>query len=203
MRSDAASPLVVALVMAAGYSRRFGDDDKRLARLASGQTLLAATVARARQAFAHIRVVIREEDEAARLGLADDVALIRVRQAHRGLGASMAEAVTSLGRDTATSNATAVAILLGDMPWISREALTALQQRATPDTILRPCHAGKPGHPVIFGRTLWPELEALSGASGAREVIRRHPCRYHEYDMADGGLFQDIDTPVDLSRGAL
>ncbi len=207
MHSDSGYP-VAALIMAAGYSRRFGEDDKRLARLADGRTLLAATVARTRQAFAHVRVVIREEDDAAllgltELGLTDDVALIRVRHAHLGLGASMAEAVAALGRDTALGDIAAVAIVLGDMPWMSREALTALQRLATPDTIVRPCHASRPGHPVIFGRTLWPELEALTGASGAREVIRLHPCRYHEYAMPDGGLFHDIDTPTDLSRRAL
>lgn len=40
---------VVALVMAAGYSRRFGAADKRQARLKNGRTLLVASVANARR----------------------------------------------------------------------------------------------------------------------------------------------------------
>ena len=194
---------VVALVMAAGYSRRFGADDKRLAPLADGHSLLTASVAKARQAFNQLRVVIREDDDPSLLGLADDVALIRVRHAHLGLGASIAEAVAILSRDPTLSNTHAVAILLGDMPWIKPEGLIALQQLATRDTIVRPCHAGKLGHPVIFGRMLWPDLEALTGASGAREVIRHHAARYHQYDLQDVGLFGDVDTPADLLKNCV
>lgn len=62
---------VVALVMAAGYSRRYGDADKRQARLADGRTLLATTVARIEQAFLQVRVAIREEDDALQLGGAE------------------------------------------------------------------------------------------------------------------------------------
>ena len=191
---------VVALVMGAGSSRRFGEDDKRLAPLAEGRSLLTASVATARQAFAQLRVVIREEDDPGLLGLASNVTLIRVRHAHLGLGASIAEAVAALSRDATLSDTHAVAILLGDMPWMKPELLAALQRLATRDTIVRPCHAGQPGHPVIFGRSLWPDLEALTSISGAREVIRRHACRYHEYDMQDDGLFRDIDTPADLVK---
>lgn len=199
MHSDTGYPMV-ALVMAAGYSRRFGEYDKRLARLADGQALLAATVARARQAFAQIRVVIREEDDPAQLGLADNVALIRVRHAHLGLGESLAEAVTALGREPTLDDAAAVAILLGDMPYVLPATLFTLQQYATRDSILRPCLGGKPGHPVIFGRAFWPELEALTGASGAREVIHRNASQYREYAMQDTGIVRDIDTPAELSH---
>ncbi|MGO2393411.1 MAG: NTP transferase domain-containing protein, partial [Halomonas sp.] len=59
---------VVALVMAAGYSQRFGQHDKRSAMLANGQSLLATSVAHAEHAFALLRVAIRADDTPSLLG---------------------------------------------------------------------------------------------------------------------------------------
>tara|TARA_R110000796_G_scaffold249339_1_gene377002 strand:- start:1689 stop:2306 length:618 start_codon:yes stop_codon:yes gene_type:complete len=190
---------VVALVMAAGYSRRFGEDDKRCATLTDGRSLLAASVANAEQAFPILRVAIREEDDLDLLGLAEKTPLVRLHQAHLGLGASIAEAVAELSHDARLKSVEAVAILLGDMPWIQQETLLSLQRIATRDTIVRPCHEGKSGHPVIFGRTLWPALEALSGHTGAQEIIRNNAAHYREYHVQDAGTMMDIDLPAHLA----
>ncbi len=191
---------VVALVMAAGYSRRFGPRDKRCALLADGRSLLATSVAHAEQAFPLLRVAIREEDDATLFGLSEGTPLIRLRQAHLGLGTSLAEAVTALSNDARLNSVEAVAILLGDMPWLRRDTLLTLQRRATRDTIVRPCFKGKQGHPVIFGRAVWPALQSLSGDTGAIGVIRRHISRYREYDVEDEGTFIDIDALEDVTR---
>ncbi|HBM29467.1 MAG TPA: nucleotidyltransferase family protein [Halomonas sp.] len=190
---------VVALIMAAGYSRRYGEADKRQERLADGRTLLATTVARTEQAFSQIRVAIREEDDAFQLGLAASTPLIRLRQAHLGLGASLAEAVAALGGDCRLNDSKAVAVLLGDMPRIHPATLRALQQQATRDTIWRPRYGGQPGHPVLFGRAFWPELAHLRGETGAKSLIQRHPSHYHTHDVDDAGTLFDIDTPDALA----
>ncbi|MFI8751782.1 NTP transferase domain-containing protein [Vreelandella lionensis] len=190
---------VVALVMAAGYSRRYGEADKRQERLADGRTLLATTVARTAQAFSQVRIAIREEDDAFQLGLAASTPLIRLRQAHLGLGASLAEAVTALGGDRRLNDSEAVAVLLGDMPRIQPATLRALQQQATFNTIWRPRYDGQPGHPVLFGRAFWPELEHLRGETGAKSLIQRHSSHYHTYDINDAGILLDIDTPDALA----
>lgn len=190
---------VVALIMAAGYSRRYGEADKRQERLADGRTLLATTVARTEQAFSQVRVAIREEDDAFQLGLAASTPLIRLRQAHLGLGASLAEAVAALGGDCRLNDSKAVAVLLGDMPRIHPATLRALQQQATRDTIWRPRYGGQPGHPVLFGRAFWPELAHLRGETGAKSLIQRHPSQYHTHDVDDAGTLFDIDTPDALA----
>ncbi len=191
---------VVALVMAAGYSRRYGDADKRQARLADGRTLLATTVARIEQAFLQVRVAIREEDDALQLGLAPSTPLIRLHRAPLGLGASLAEAVAALSRDRRLKDAQAVAVLLGDMPRFQPETLLTLQQCITRDTIWRPCFRGQPGHPVLFGRDFWPALAGIDGESGAASLIRQHASHYRTHDVDDAGVVFDVDTPDTLSN---
>lgn len=205
MRSESAPPSterLVAVVLAAGYSRRFGTADKRRARLPDGRPLLAATLARVGEAFPLLRVVLREDDDPVALGLPATLSstppIIRAPRAERGLGASLGDAIAAIGRDDALADVEAAAILLGDMPDIRLETLQTLQRLATRSAIVRPCHRGQPGHPVFFGRDFWPELEALDGDDGAREVIRRHRDRYREISVEDPGVCRDIDTPGDL-----
>ena len=191
---------VVAVVLAAGYSRRFGAADKRCARLADGRGLLAASVVRAGEAFPLLRVVLREDDDPIALGLPGTTPVIFAPRAQRGLGASLGDAIAALGRDDALANVEVAAILLGDMPDLRLGTLHALQRLATRSRIVRPCYVGRPGHPVLFGRDFWPELEALDGDEGARDVIRHHRDRYHEIAVEDSGVCRDIDTPADLTR---
>ncbi|MCH4565333.1 nucleotidyltransferase family protein [Halomonas sp. EGI 63088] len=185
--------------MAAGHSRRYGAADKRIARLPDGRRLLAATVTRAQEAFPLLRVVLREEDDPAALGLPRETPIIRAPRAERGLGASLADAIAAIAGDDALADTEAAAILLGDMPDIRLDTLQALQRLATRSGIVRPCHAGRPGHPVLFGRDFWPELAALDGDDGARDVIRRHRDGYREIAVEDPGVCRDIDVPAELA----
>ncbi|MGR4068952.1 nucleotidyltransferase family protein [Billgrantia sp. C5P2] len=191
--------LVVAIVLAAGFSRRFGAADKRLAPLPDGRPCLAASVERAGEAFSLLRVVLRQGEEPVALALSRETPVINVRHAQRGLGTSIGEAITALDRADALTNVEAVAILLGDMPSIRLETLHTLQRHATRSSILRPSYRGQPGHPVLFGRDFWPELAALDGDSGANGVIQRHIERYRVMPVDDAGVCRDVDTREDLS----
>ncbi|MCI0509013.1 molybdenum cofactor cytidylyltransferase [Chromohalobacter marismortui] len=189
---------VVAVIMAAGSSRRFGEQDKRRALLAGGETLLNASFARAVEAFTHCRVVLRDTETPAPLGLAEHASVIGVAHADRGLGTSLAEAFATLAGDPSLAEVQAAAILLGDMPAIRVDTLRRLQHAADTAHILRPCHASHPGHPVLFGRAFWPALTRLDGDAGARRLIRQHPERCRTIEVDDPGILLDVDTPADL-----
>lgn len=71
----------------------------------------------------------------------------------------------------------AAVILLGDQPRIApaaiREALAAYQRTGGP--VVRTMYRGRPGHPVLLDRSIWPTVMAQSGDQGARDVLERHP----------------------------
>lgn len=192
---------VVALVMAAGRSRRFGGDDKRLACLADGRPLLATSLASVQQAFSSWFVVLRRDDDAARLGIADETGVIRSPRADEGLGGSLADGVAALDQAPLADNIVACAVLLGDMPYIHLATLNSLCQRATAQRIVRPLYAGRPGHPVLFGRRFWPELMQLEGDAGGRELLRRYSQDVKLQEVNDPGVHADIDHASDLARG--
>jgi molybdenum cofactor cytidylyltransferase len=96
------------------------------------------------------------------------------------------------------SNADAVAIFLGDMPWITAASIDRLIAAAAADRIVLPEFNGQPGHPVIFGRRFWPELLLVTGDTGARSVLQAHPEAVQRVKVDDPGVLQDVDTPQAL-----
>nr|WP_314483043.1 nucleotidyltransferase family protein [uncultured Pseudomonas sp.] len=184
---------VAALVLAAGRSRRFGAD-KRRALLADGRSLLAHSVERARAVFEDVRVVVREDEGREDFDLGTACRWVVSPQAAAGMGHSLAAGVASL----ADSDAQAVAILLGDMPWIEAATFRYLAEAAQASTIVLPRHAGQQGHPVIFGRAFWPALEQLGGDEGAKAVVQANRACCTVIEVPDAGVLMDVDTPQAL-----
>lgn len=184
---------VVALVLAAGSSVRFGGD-KRRATLDDGRSLLEHSVERACAVFGDVRVVLRAGERGEGLGLPGDCRIIASPDAGLGMGHSLAAGAASL----IDSDAQAVAILLGDMPWIAPASLRRLAEAATASAIVLPRHAGQQGHPVLFGREFWPALAQLAGDEGARSLLRAHPSHCVVVTLEDAGVLRDVDTPQAL-----
>lgn len=188
--------MIVALVLAAGQGRRFGTD-KRRAGL-EGSTLLARSVERALEAFGEVRVILRVGERAEDFGLPAGCRVIHSPDAALGMGHSLAAGAASL----CDSDARAVAVLLGDMPWIAPSTLRQLADAASASTILFPLYDGQRGHPVLFGRDFWPRLADLRGDEGARAVVAAHRERCVSLQVDDAGVLRDVDTPEALLRWA-
>lgn len=192
---------VVTLVMAAGRSRRFGPADKRLARLPDGRTLLGASLEASLVLSSRCLLVLRAGECLAALGLdagAGAPQWLVAPRADEGLGASLGDAFTRLLEDPEMQGVEAAAVWLGDMPAITPATCRRLAAAAEPGRIVRPRHAGRPGHPVLFGRAFWPRLATLAGEQGARGVIADHPRARQEIEVEDAGVHRDVDTPASL-----
>jgi molybdenum cofactor cytidylyltransferase len=187
---DSETPTVFGLVLAAGQSRRFGTD-KRRALLPCGRTLLQASIDNSQAVFGTTWVVLREDDDPSALGIPSGVTVVRSPDARLGMGHSLAAGIQALQ----ASRATAVAVLLGDMPWIAPDTLRTLVAMADPERIALPVHEGQRGHPVIIGRRFWPALVGLEGDQGARAVIAGHADCVDVFECSDAGVLRDADTP--------
>jgi len=76
--------------------------------------------------------------------------------------------------------------------------LAAFQESGAP--IVRPVHGDRPGHPVLFGREVWGELEAPDLESGARDIVHRHHAEIHEVPVEDPGIAIDVNTREEYGR---
>ncbi|RMQ40829.1 hypothetical protein ALQ04_00937 [Pseudomonas cichorii] len=187
------APYVIGLILAAGRSKRFAGD-KRQALLPDGRNMLQTCIDTSRQAFPEVWVVLRGDDDTQALGIAHDIKIVRSEQADLGMGHSLASGIQALMHTPAS----AVAILLADMPWLQAKTLRNLGQIADPQRMALPLHEGQRGHPVIIGRQFWPELLSLEGDQGARALLAANPERCDVVPTDDAGTVRDADTPAAL-----
>ena len=161
-------PERVALLLAAGFSRRYGSDK----RLAGSPPLILRTLATLLPCHDSVLVVLRQRDETLCRLLADSGAELTQVPRDGGLGDSLAHGVRTLlasGRPIHS-----LLITLADMPHLSPTSLRALQAAQTGREIVRPLHQGLPGHPVSFPADLLPELASLEGEEVGEVVLVLH-----------------------------
>jgi molybdenum cofactor cytidylyltransferase len=179
-----------AMVLAAGFSRRFGTS-KQLARLPNGKTVLEQTLLNLSSVTSNILLVTRAEisPTTEHLGIKSCVC----DNADQGMGASLAYGMTQI------PDWEAVMICLGDMPFMSGDSYQKLLAAADADRIIVPTLGSQTANPCVFGQRFYSELKLLQGDSGGRSIIKRHPDSVIALPMTDQGLLQDIDTPADLA----
>lgn len=189
-----------AIVAAAGFSRRFGGD-KRLAPI-DGEPMLLASLRQVQAALvkfadAELVVVVRARDTLVAPMLASlPLRTVRAPAWPVGLGVSIAAGLESLLHRGC--NPDALAVCLGDMPFVESGTLRRLLEHSGPERIVIPVCGGRRGHPVIFGRHYFPELLGLRGGDGAKAVIRRHVLAVEAVPVQDPGVVRDIDTAEDF-----
>jgi molybdenum cofactor cytidylyltransferase len=188
--------VIAALLLAAGSARRFGAP--KLLQQLEGRPLVRWSAEWLRGApVDEIVIVVPEEHVGIRSALTGfDARFVVNPHADRGMGSSIACGVSALAPDT-----TAALIALADEPMAGRAALLRTVERyeAGGVSIVAPTYRGVSGHPVLFDRSTFDELLALSGDRGARAVVERDPGRVAVVEMNEMQPI-DVDTPADLAR---
>ncbi len=93
----------------------------------------------------------------------------------------------------------AALFLLADQPSVDSETINQLIDAYQPDKppILRPSFEGKPGNPVLMGKTVFSRLLELEGDQGGKGVFRFFQDRMKEVPVQHRGIHTDLDTPED------
>lgn len=96
----------------------------------------------------------------------------------------------------------AVLVCLTDQPLLLPQTIMTLitTWRASRAAIVAPTYRGQRGHPVLFSRSMWPELLGLADTDMPRTVLHRHADSVQYLAVEDAGIVIDIDTPDDYQR---
>ena len=177
--------IIVGLLLAAGFARRFGSD-KLLATLPDGVPVAVAAarhlVAAIPQSIAVVRPSVSALDDALR---AEGLRVVPCEEAIHGMGASLACAVRAAGP------AAGYVVALADMPYIAPSTIQAVAAALIArDLIVAPSFGKKRGHPVGLPGRYYAELIALDGDEGARRLIERDGVELLEIE--DEGPMRDF-----------
>lgn len=186
------APPLQILILAAGSARRMRGADK-LTEPVDGQPLLRQIAARAVETGLPVTVTLSPAHTARAAALQGlPLRCQTIADAAQGMAHSLRGGLAGLPAEAA------LLLLLADLPEITTADLRRMAEAhaATPRLILRATDAsGIPGHPVLFPAWTRPELMALSGDAGARQILQRHAARVRLIALPDRHATTDLDTP--------
>lgn len=189
--------MISGIVLAAGRSSRMGRP-KQLLELA-GRPLLQHVLDVAERAPLEEIVLVLGDSAGpvwAALRPGPRVRVALNRGFAEGQSTSLRTGIWALSPD-----AEAAVVLLGDQPGVRADAVAAVVEsfRAGAGPVVQTTYGGRPGHPVLFARPVWAELEGAAGDEGARGVLAAHP-EWRRTVEVGGEPPTDVDDEEDYRR---
>ncbi|MGH7152961.1 MAG: nucleotidyltransferase family protein, partial [Acetobacteraceae bacterium] len=188
------APVIAAVVLAAGRSRRMAPHNKLLITDRAGKPMIARVVDNVLSSKARPVLVVTghqpKEIEQALGGR--PVRYVHAADYAEGLSASLKAGIAAVPSDAA-----AALVCLGDMPLVTGRMIDRLLDAYDPDEgrmIVLPTFRGKQGNPMLWDRRFFPEIMAISGDSGARFLLGKYLENVAEVEMADDAVVRDFDT---------
>ena len=192
-----ASKNIVAVVLAAGASRRMGQANK-LTVPVNGTPMVARVVdALQESGIDEVIVVTGHAPKEIQAALGNrEVELVHNPDYEEGMGSSVRTGVSTVADDV-----DGVLIALGDMPWVGTGVIGRLLDAFSPDgdlSIYIPMFGRKRGNPVLWGSRHFPELRQLSGDVGGKALFHSHAAAICYVDVESAAVNIDVDTPEAL-----
>lgn len=189
---------VAGILLAAGTASRMGKD--KLLLPIGGESLLRRAARRATEAGLHpLIVVLGHEVERMRGELEGLRCRIAVNPDYaEGIHLSVRAGMAALTEGDAPD---AVVVMLGDMPFVTRDMLARLvdHYRGGSAPLVISDYDGVKAPPMLYDRSLFPELRALQGPGCGREVVKRHGAEAAVVSWPAAAL-ADVDLPEDYER---
>jgi molybdenum cofactor cytidylyltransferase len=199
-KAAAPRPPIATIVLAAGRSSRMAPQHKLLAPTRDNKPMVARVVDNLLAAPGRPVIVVTghrgPEVQAALAGR--PVTFVPSPDWDTGLAASLRAGLAAVPPD-----ARAAIICLGDMPLVTARVLERLVAAYDPDEgrlIVAPTHGGALGNPVLWDRSFFPAMMALTGDRGARALLDSHADQVATVAMDDDAVLRDIDTPAQLAE---
>ncbi len=193
------APVIAAVVLAAGRSRRMAPLNKLLLADRAGKPMVARVVDNVLSSNAHPVLVVtghQAEQVAHALG-GRPVRVVTAPDYADGLSASLRAGIAAVPPEAA-----AAIVCLGDMPLITGRMIDRLLEAYDPDEgrlIVLPTFRGKQGNPMLWDRRFFAEILRITGDSGARFLLAQHMEHVAEVEMADDAVLRDFDTAESLT----
>ena len=206
------APMIAAIVLAAGESRRMGQ--LKLAMPLAGTPVLCHVVNALMAApVAEIVVVVGHCAEDVRTLLRDaPVRIVENPRYHEGMLSSVRAGLNGL-----SAKPEAVVVALGDQPAIQSAWVKALIEsfRKAAGGIHVPAiargssdgriaangpQAGRRGHPLLFSSEYVPDVLTRFDDAGLRGLLDAYPDAVYEVLIDDAGILEDLDTPEDFAQ---
>lgn len=190
---------VDGIILAAGLSSRMGGH-KLLMELQGSTIVERAVRAALESGLRKVTVVLGPHCEEFRRALVLESGDPRLSFAINPRPSEGMSSSLTIGVASTAEGAAGVMILLADQPLLTCKVIDGLIAAFSRNTemIVLPTVNGRRTTPVIFPASLVPELMAITGDRGGRDVVKRYPDRVVALEMGSYYDDSDVDTRDDL-----
>ena len=194
--------MIAAVVLAAGESSRMGRPKALLP--IDGVRFIEKIVSSFQSTkVGKILVVLGHNAEEMRQKIADLPVLIVVNNEYKkGQLSSLVAAIRDIQAQQSSAELDGILVHLVDHPYVNPILVDVMIDRfyESKKLIVVPRYHGRRGHPVIFSRSLFSELQDTPLDQGAKAVVHAHQKDTLEIDTEDEGVTIDIDTPEEYRQ---
>lgn len=186
-----------AIILAAGNSSRFGEENKLLAKFGE-KTVIESTINNIAKLFNkdEITVVLRNKSQLLNFLKFLPYKFTIILKENFGISDSIKQGLNNfITKD-------GVMICLGDMPGISSSTYTKIRNSLSEqgDKIIVPLYKGTEGNPIGIPRKFYGKLKTLSGDVGFKQLFYQLKKNISFIEINDRYILKDIDTKKDLQQ---
>ena len=196
MSGAIAKDTAAAILLASGFSKRFGERNKLLVPF-RGKALARHTLelAAAMDFPGGIFFVTASDDVAA---LASDISKIKVVKntaPEKGRRESVRLGVEAAGADTVF-----YFFFTCDQPFLDTATVQSIMDARRHGSIVEPRYRGRPGNPCLFSSAFREELLSLGDGETPRIIKARHPEAIIGVEVSNAFVLEDVDDEQALER---
>ena len=192
------------VLLAAGMSRRMGDQNKLLVEIDGAPMVRLAAEAMIAGGIRQLVIVTGHEADHVAAALDDlqgpeiDLRFVHNPDFADGQAGSVAAGISAL-----PDGLSGALIGLGDMPFIAPELVAEMIRDHSglgdhEQRISFPVFEGRRGNPVLWGCGFFDALSGLRGDVGGRHILSGNPAAVNSISWTDDSIHRDIDTGADL-----
>ncbi|WP_304942149.1 molybdenum cofactor cytidylyltransferase [Vallitalea guaymasensis] len=183
--------MVTAIILAAGFSRRFGRE-KLLMKL-DGKPMITHVIETIIKSDFKEIILVYQNEEIKKIAENYNVKYVYNQSAITGMSSSIKCAIME------ASETDAYMFINGDQPFVDsqviEELITTFNNRK--ESIIVPRYDGERGNPVIFGSNWKDDFLRITGDIGGRNIIKDNKDEVYYLDISESKWGLDIDTKED------
>ena len=188
---------IAIVILAAGKSARLGQPKQLLPF--KGKSLLGYSIETAKKVVENVVVVTGAERKRVESEIRDNVAAIVYNpEWEEGMASSIRHGLAYVTEQMPDVNE--VIFMVCDQPFVTNDLLLKLikEKELSTKSIVASCYSEVAGTPVLFDKSIFPELMELTGDVGARKIIIKNKDRMSTVDFPLGNV--DMDTADDYKK---
>ncbi len=182
---------ISAIIMAAGFSRRFGKDKLKVG--INCMLCIEYVLEAVKAGDFQNRVCVSNDEEVKQICAEYGIACVANENAEVGRSSSIRAGINAVNENSDYM------FFVGDQPFINTEIINTMLKKhyENPQKIIAPLYGEKMGNPIIFPNSFKQRLLQLQGENGGKTLINENNLMYCHFEEE---FSQDVDSKEDYNK---